>query len=252
MSQATFPVFLFPGQSSADPGMVARARRAHSAAEEVIDHTAAVIGRDADRYLGGPITPLENNRDVQIAVFLATQMYLHALEAEGVSAAASAGLSLGEYSHLVHIGALTFADALALVSERGRCYDGAPQGVMVTVLGVDRDTVRAVVSAASPRGCLVISNYNAATQHVLAGDEAAVAWAAATLEEEYGAYTTVIEHRVPMHSPLMHEVGRSFRSALSRAVWRTPSLEVLAERHRHSHGRAGGGRLHASSRRSRA
>jgi [acyl-carrier-protein] S-malonyltransferase len=207
--------------------MLARARCAHPATEELIDRAGAVIGRDTERYLGGVTTALENNRDVQIAVFLAAQMYLHALQAEGVPAVASAGLSLGEYSHLVHIGALTFEDALALVSQRGRCYDDARHGVMVTVLGADRDTVRTVVSEASGRGCLVISNFNAPGQHVLSGDADAVAWAAATLEDEHGACTAVIEHRVPMHSPLMIDVGRRFRTALARAAWRAPSLEYL-------------------------
>jgi len=55
----------------------------------------------------------------------------------------SLGLSLGEYSHLVHIGALELDDALRLVDERGRCYDEAPPGTMATVLTVDRETVAA-------------------------------------------------------------------------------------------------------------
>jgi [acyl-carrier-protein] S-malonyltransferase len=207
--------------------MLARARRAHPAAEALADRAAAVLGGDADRYLAGSTTPLETNRDVQIAVFLATGMYLHALQAEGVVAEASAGLSLGEYSHLVHIGALTFEDALVLVSERGRCYDCAPPGEMVTVMGVDRDTVKGVVVAAAARGCVVISNFNAPTQHVLSGDGAAVGKAASTLEDHHGAYTTVIERRVPMHSPMMIGIGRMFRPTLAAAPWRAPSREYL-------------------------
>ena len=65
-----------------------------------------------------------------MTVFLATQMYLAALQAEGLQPIASLGLSLGEYSHLVDIGALDLEDALDLVNERGRCYDEAPAGVM--------------------------------------------------------------------------------------------------------------------------
>ncbi len=63
------------------------------------------------------------------------------------SADQSLRLSTGEYSHVVDIGALDLESALALVDERGRCYDEAPEGVMVTVLAVDHDTVAAVEQA---------------------------------------------------------------------------------------------------------
>lgn len=220
--------FLFPGQSSVSRDALTRARQAHAAAGEVAARAARVLGPDdTAAYLGGEAARVETNRDVQIVVFLASQMYLHALAAEGVTAAASLGLSLGEYSHLVHIGALTFEDALALVSARGRCYDDAPPGIMVTVLGADRDAVTAVVTEAAGRGCVVVSNFNTPTQHVLAGDADAVTWAAATLEEQHGAYTTVIEERVPMHSPLMTPVAEAFATHLRAAPWQLPHASYL-------------------------
>jgi [acyl-carrier-protein] S-malonyltransferase len=220
--------FLFPGQSSVSRDALMRARQAHPAAGDVAARAADVLGPDdTAAYLGGDTARLASNRDVQVVVFLASQMYLHALAAEGVTAAASLGLSLGEYSHLVHIGALTFEDALALVSARGRCYDEAPAGVMVTVLGADRDTVTRVVAEAAGRGCAVVSNFNTPTQHVLAGEAGAVTWAASILEEEHGAYTTVIEERVPMHSPLMTPVAEAFAAHLRAAPWQTPRATYL-------------------------
>ncbi len=217
-------VFLFPGQSSVDPALLVRARQAHPAAEEVIHIARRVLGpARTSVYLDPSGAPLRSNRDVQVTVFLATQMYLAGLAAEGVRSAASAGLSLGEYSHLVDIGALAVDDALYLVDERGRCYDEAPAGMMVTVLAVDHDTVAAVVARAGALGPIVISNYNAPTQHVIAGARPAVEWAAAVLEDEHAAHTAVIEERVPMHSPLMAPVAAAFEPALRRAPWRTPS-----------------------------
>jgi [acyl-carrier-protein] S-malonyltransferase len=217
-------VFLFPGQSSVDPSLLVRARRSHPAAQRVVESAHRVLGlRRASEYFDPHGAPRRSNRDVQVAVFLATQMYLAGLTAEGVQASASAGLSLGEYSHLVDIGALTLDDALALVDERGRCYDEAPDGTMLTVLAVDHDTVADIVAQAQARGAVVISNYNAPTQHVLAGDRETVAWAAQTLEDEHAAHTTLIEDRVPMHSPLMTAVARAFEPAVRRAPWRTPT-----------------------------
>jgi [acyl-carrier-protein] S-malonyltransferase len=220
-------VFLFPGQSSAGPDVLSRARRAHPAAERIADRARLVLGEArASEYLGAG-GRLRSNRDIQITVFLATQMYLAAMRAEGIEAGASLGLSLGEYSHLVHIGALDLDDALRLVDERGRCYDDAPAGIMATVLAVDHDTVAAVVDRARAHGPIVISNINAPTQHVIAGAEPAVTWAAAALEDEHLAHVTIIERRVPMHSPMMAPVAAAFAPALARAPWRVPSHAYL-------------------------
>ena len=215
---------MFPGQSSARADALLRARQAHPAAEDVARRAAAVLDAgDAAAWFDPAGARLASNRDVQAVVFLATQMYLAALAAEGVEAERSLGLSLGEYSHLVHIGAVTFEDALRLVLERGRCFDGAPAGMMVTALAVDLEAVAAVVTQARAHGTIVISNYNAPTQYVISGTTAAVQWAAQTLEDEHAAHTTVIEERVPMHSPLMRGVAARFGGALARAPWRSPS-----------------------------
>ena len=219
---------MFPGQSSVGPAILSRARRTHPAAEHVADRARAVLGEErAAHYLGADEIRLRSNRDTQITVFLATQMYLAAMQAEGIDAGCSLGLSLGEYSHLVHIGALDFDDALRLVDERGRCYDEAPPGIMATVLAVDLDSVASVVERALIHGPIAISNINAPTQHVMAGAEAAVTWAAATLEEEHFAHIAIIERRVPMHSPLMAPVAKAFAPALQRAPWRVPSRDYF-------------------------
>jgi [acyl-carrier-protein] S-malonyltransferase len=202
--------------------MIARARELGKAAEDVACRAAAVLGEDASRYLEPRGARLDTNRDVQIAVFLATQMHLAALDAAGIDAEVSVGLSLGEYSHLVHIGALTFADALRLIVTRGTLYTTATSGRMVTIIGADTEAVEGVVSEARVHGVLAISNFNTPTQHVVAGSHGAVTWAARQLEERHGAMTIVIEKDVPMHSPLMADVANAFRPTLTAAAWRTP------------------------------
>lgn len=222
-------VFMFPGQSSADPGMILRARTLGPAAESVLADAAEVLGRvRLVRYIALSGVTLETNQDVQVSVFLATQMHLRALEAAGIVAERSLGLSLGEYSHLVHIGALSFADALDLVVRRGAAYDRSPAGVMVAVLGAIENEVADAVTRASVHGTVVISNYNAPTQHVIAGERAAVEAAAAILEDEYGATTVETESRVPMHSPVLNPVAQAFRADLQRAPWRTPSRPYIS------------------------
>lgn len=227
-NQMTTKLFLFPGQSSASPEAISRARASHPAAEDLAERVRAVLGdARAMQYLDPRGAILRSNRDIQIVVFVATQMYLSALQAEGLIAASSLGLSLGEYSHLVDIGALDFADALRLVDERGRCYDESPPGIMATVLAVDRATVESVVAGARAHGPIVISNINTPTQHVLAGAEPAVNAAATMLEDEHAAHIAIIERRVPMHSPLMTPVAHAFVPALTRAPWKPATKPYL-------------------------
>lgn len=215
-------VFLFPGQSSVDPGMIGRARALGPAAESVLMRAEAVLGAKViDRYAGPRGAHLESNRDVQVAGFLATQMHLHSLCAAGIHTDCSLGLSLGEYSHLVHIGALTFEAALSLVDQRGQAYDESPPGVMIAVLGATESEVAHAVTLASVHGTVVISNYNTPTQHVIAGERTAVEFAAAHLEEETGARCVETESRVPMHSPVLAPVASAFRSSLEQAPWKT-------------------------------
>ena len=88
------PVLLFPGQSSVGPDVVSRARSTHHAAEGVAERARSVLGdQRASRYLDERGLTPQCNRDVQIMVFLATQMYLAALAAEGLDAGDSLGLT---------------------------------------------------------------------------------------------------------------------------------------------------------------
>lgn len=209
--------------------MVLRALTLGDAAATVLDRAASVLGAARlARYTAAAGVTLESNRDVQISVFLTSQMHLRALEAAGITADGSLGLSLGEYSHLVHIGALSFDDALALVERRGAAYDQSPPGIMVAVLGAVEADVADAVARASAHGTVVISNYNAPTQHVIAGERAAVEAAVLVLEEEFGATTVETEGRVPMHSPLLAPVARAFRAELARAHFRAPSRPYIS------------------------
>lgn len=209
--------------------MILRARTLGAAADDVLDRARLVLGREQmARYTGASGARLDTNQDVQVSVFLATQMHLRALEACGICGERSLGLSLGEYSHLVHIGALTFDDALALVERRGAAYDQSPPGIMMAVLGAIEEEVADAVTRASIHGTVVISNYNAPTQHVIAGARVAVEAAAPILEDECGATAVETESRVPMHSPVLAPVAAAFRPELLRTRWRTPSRPYIS------------------------
>lgn len=219
-------IFLFPGQSSRDASMFARL-------DAAAPQAGTVAHRRAESSLGATIstefTASSSNGAIQLAVFEATLAYLQLARAAGLVPVASAGLSLGEYAHLVTIGALEEEAARALVAARGRCYDAGPPGVMAAVHPIEaaaaESIAREVSAAAGDPDAVVVSNYNSPTQCVVAGDAVAVEEFLRRADGEHFAAGQVIEHRIPMHAPRFAPVVACFRPALERARWREPHAD---------------------------
>lgn len=219
-------VFMFPGQSSRHPEMFDRLRN-RKEAMRAVEEASDVLGRDIGaHYRASNQAAFERNRDVQVGVFVANHAHLRSLEARGITAKASLGLSLGEYNHLVHIGALDFADAVRLVDARGAAYDVGPHGAMICVFPLGLGELEPIVERAREHGPIAVANINSPIQNVIAGAPKALMAACAELEDA-GCECVLIESRVPMHTPLFEPVARAFRPVLERTSWRRPALPYL-------------------------
>jgi len=186
-----------------------------------IDAACARLGRDLRAWDALPAaSAFATNRDVQVGVFVANHLHLMAFQSVAGPAVASAGMSLGEYNHLVHIGAIDFLDALAVVDQRGRAYDAGPRGCMAAVFPVTPDEVEEVLRRS--HGFVAISNRNSPRQQVIAGEVDAVRAAMALLEEEQWATATVIEPHIPMHTARFAPAAQALEPALRAAPWCSP------------------------------
>ena len=220
---------LFPGQNSRYPAMLEKMLSWDRANEEVIEQASDTLGRDLKAHFRAENPNIfDHNRDVQIAVFLANHMHWQSLERGGVQAEYSAGLSLGEYNHLVHIGALEFEDALRILTIRGDAYESAPRGMMAAVYPLSAEDVEAVVAKVDRSGELAIGMWNTPQQYVLSGEREAVEADVRHIEEELCAQCSVVDHRLPMHSPLFRVVGDALRPALEMVSWRNPVRPYLS------------------------
>jgi len=152
-------------------------------------------------------------------------------EARPVTVAASAGLSLGEYSALVFAGALTFEDGLRLVARRGRLMAEAGRqrpGTMVSVLGLDDDQVVEICRQASDEGVVVAANFNCPGQVVVSGEPDAVA-RAAELAREADAFRVVeLEVSGAFHSPLMEPAREELAQVLAETPVGKPEMPVVS------------------------
>jgi [acyl-carrier-protein] S-malonyltransferase len=225
-------VFMFPGQTSRYPGMLDRLVDLHPRNRGLLAWSCEVLDRDliAHYHVDNGEAAFARNVDVQVGVFLANHMFLVTLEAAGINAELSLGLSLGEWNHLVHIGALSFEDALRAVDCRGRLYDEGPRGWMAAIQPIADEDLEHVVERARKLGVIEVVNLNSPRQHVVAGERAAVEIAVELAEDEFFAQGHIIDRNVPMHSSLFRSVGEQFREYLEQVPFRSVRRPYLPNR----------------------
>lgn len=221
-------VFMFPGQSSRYPEMLERIINGYAPAREVVELASRILDRDLlGIYQAGPAS-FERNRDVQVGVFLTSHIYMMALQSHGVDADISLGLSLGEYNHLVHIGAIDFEDALKLVDARGRIYDEGPQGMMAALFPIGQEEVDELLARACSAGCVQVANANSPTQFVVAGETVAVEAAMKIAQDDFAIDPVVIERRIPMHTQVFRPAAEALLPHLQAAPFRTPKRPYIS------------------------
>jgi [acyl-carrier-protein] S-malonyltransferase len=138
-----------------------------------------------------------------------------------------AGHSLGEISALVAAGALSEADGLRVVAERGRLMqeaaEAAGDGGMLAALGDKRDAIDEIARRLE----LTVANDNGPSQVVLSGPTASLDEAAVELIAR-GMRTRRLAIRGAFHSPAMERVVHPFRELLKEIEVREPRVPVLS------------------------
>ena len=221
--------WIFPGQNSRYPSMLEKLVVRDRENRRWIERASDVLGRDLARhYRAENADVFARNRDVQVGVFLANHLHWQNLERAGLTAACSAGLSLGEYNHLVHIGALEFDDAVRLLEARGTEYEQGPPGKMAAVFPVALEELAPLLEDLGLDDRLGVAMINTPKQIVLSGDAEAVDEGASRAEDALATETAVVERSIPMHSPLFRGVADRFRSALGAVRWRRPARPYVS------------------------
>jgi len=152
-------------------------------------------------------------------------------EFASVSVSATAGLSVGEYSALVASEALSFADAIKIVKQRGRLMAEAGRinsGTMMAVIGLDAEKVRIACKEASSYGVVQPANYNCPGQIVISGEKQAVQMAS-ELAQKAGAKRCIpLDVSGAFHSPLMRPAETGLNLALSEVSFSKPGIPFVA------------------------
>ncbi len=211
--------FIFPGQGSQKVGMGKALCEAHAEARRVFEEANDALGFDLARLcFDGPESELTLTANTQPAILTCSTAALRVLQAEtGLKPRVALGHSLGEFSALVAVGALRFADAVRLVRLRGQAMQEAvPAGTggMAAVIGLPMDALERLCEEAAQGEVCAPANENGGGQVVVAGHCGAIERLVA-LAKSHKARAIALNVSAPFHCALMEPAARRLEAALA-------------------------------------
>jgi [acyl-carrier-protein] S-malonyltransferase len=208
---------------------------AYPAARAVFDEVDAALGEKLSALIWeGDIAELTLTANAQPALMATSIAALRAMQAEGVAvtdAAYVAGHSLGEYSALAAVGALSVTDAAKLLRIRGQAMQAAvPVGVgaMAALLGMDFDTAASVALEAAQGEVCQAANDNDPAQVVVSGHKAAVERAVEIAKARGAKRAMLLPVSAPFHCALMQPAADVMAQALADVTINAPAVPVVA------------------------
>ncbi|MCL2407264.1 MAG: ACP S-malonyltransferase [Defluviitaleaceae bacterium] len=227
--------FIFSGQGAQFSGMGRELYDNYDACKRVFDRAEEVAGFDLKNICFDETRKddLNNTKYCQAAIFAHSMAAFAVLdEKTGVSAAATAGLSLGEYSALTYAGALQFDDAVKLLCTRGAYMAEACEatdGAMSAVMGItSEDCIKVCEQISTLDEPVNVSNINTIGQVVISGHKNAVE-KAEVLAKEYGGRKSM---RLPVsgayHSPFMQPAADKLAEAMKGMEFHAMGVPVIS------------------------
>lgn len=231
---------LFPGQGSHAVGM-ARQLANLPWARELFGQASEIIGDDLLEICNaGPEDKLARTEIAQVAIFVTSYCLFRAVDDDLAMISAGAGHSLGEYTALAAAGAISFCDAVMLVTKRAAAMGRAcasRSGGMAALLGVDWEAAEKLCVDRRGKGAdLWAANQNAPGQTVVAGSEEELSWLAEHCRE-FGARRVIrLAVSGAFHSPFMQEAAERLKEALESASFTEPAYSVWSNVTAQPHG----------------
>eukprot|EP00047_Mylnosiga_fluctuans_P021063 m.99882 g.99882 ORF g.99882 m.99882 type:complete len:280 (-) comp8734_c0_seq2:272-1111(-) len=235
-SDAPRTAFLFPGQGSQEPKMLASVLSI-PAVQEMLDKAKDILGYDLQEIIMNGSEDIHKTIYCQPALLIAGLAAVEKLSRDQSDAVrfceGAAGLSLGEYTALVFAQAISFEDALRLVKIRAeamqRCAD-TRKGEMLSVVGLDDPDLQAMCDqAAAATGQTVrIANYLFKQGRVVSGEPAAIA-EVTRLATPKATKVMLLKVSGAFHSSLMDGARDDLKRALADTTVPPPLGALMAD-----------------------
>ena len=225
--------YVFPGQGSQFEGMGKELYESNAQAKEIFEQANELLGwRITDIMFDGTKEELTQTKVTQPAVFLESIVRAR-IAGVDFRPDAVAGHSLGEFTALAAAGALSFADALKLVSQRAFAMQKAcelQESTMAAVLGMDDAAVESLLREIEGE-IVVPANYNSPGQLVISGSKKGIDMAVTKLTEAGAKRVVVLPVGGAFHSPLMQPAQDELEQAINSTDFNNPVCPVYQNVH---------------------
>ncbi len=219
--------YIFPGQGAQFTGMGKDLFESNSKAKELFKTADSILGFViSDIMFGGTADELKQTKVTQPAVFI--HSVLTAICKSESAPDMVAGHSLGEFSSLVAIHALSFEDGLKLVFKRALAMQKACEqnpSTMAAILGLDDQVVEDICHSIKDE-IVVAANFNCPGQLVISGSMKGVDIACEKLKAAGAKRALPLQVGGAFHSPLMQPAREELAQAIESTTFNSPICPV--------------------------
>ncbi|MBI4368275.1 MAG: ACP S-malonyltransferase [Candidatus Omnitrophica bacterium] len=216
--------FLFPGQGAQTVGMGQEFYRKSLEARKVYEEADRTLGFSLSKLcFEGPETELTRTVNAQIAIFVTSIAVLAAIRTlyPELRPDLACGLSLGEFTALVVLKAVSFEEGLRLVRRRGELMEEANQknpGTMASILGLSAQDCALVCRETGAE----LANINSPEQIVISGGREVLKKACEVAKQKGAKRTIPLKVGGAFHSSLMAHARSGLEQALAQTKIETP------------------------------
>ena len=223
---------VFPGQGSQTVGMGKDLYDNFSVAKDVFNQVDDALDvKLSDIIFNGSNEDLTKTENAQPALLAMSMAVWAVMQSEcGLKITDfefAAGHSLGEYSALCAVQALSLTDAARLLRKRGLAMSKAAsqnKGLMAAIIGMDKNAVQQL---SDETGCF-IANDNSLGQIVISGAVENIEQACVKAKEMGAKRALPLNVAGAFHSPLMQSAADEMKEVFALTDFNTPIIPIIS------------------------